>query len=120
MEIGFIGLGNMGFPMARRLIEAGHRLVVFDTRLSNTATHADVWVAPYPGSEAAILLAIANYLVQTGTYDREFVRRWWNWQEYLDALLPAEPATFERFEAALRHEYAAYTFEFAAAESHGS
>ena len=32
MEIGFIGLGNMGFPMARRLIEAKHQLVVFDTR----------------------------------------------------------------------------------------
>jgi hypothetical protein len=32
MEIGFIGLGNMGFPMARRLVEAGHRLTVFDTR----------------------------------------------------------------------------------------
>ena len=32
MEIGFIGLGNMGFPMARRLVEAGHQLIVFDTR----------------------------------------------------------------------------------------
>jgi 3-hydroxyisobutyrate dehydrogenase-like beta-hydroxyacid dehydrogenase len=32
MEIGFIGLGNMGAPMARRLIEAGHKLVVYDTR----------------------------------------------------------------------------------------
>jgi 3-hydroxyisobutyrate dehydrogenase-like beta-hydroxyacid dehydrogenase len=32
MDIGFIGLGRMGFHMARRLIEAGHRLVVFDTR----------------------------------------------------------------------------------------
>ena len=32
MDIGFIGLGKMGFPMARRLIEAKHRLVVFDTR----------------------------------------------------------------------------------------
>ena len=32
MEIGFIGLGNMGFPMARRLVEAGHRVVAFDTR----------------------------------------------------------------------------------------
>lgn len=32
MDIGFIGLGNMGAPMARRLIEAGHKLVVFDTR----------------------------------------------------------------------------------------
>ncbi len=32
MDIGFIGLGQMGFHMARRLVEAGHRLVAFDTR----------------------------------------------------------------------------------------
>jgi len=31
MEIGFIGLGNMGFPMARRLIEANHEVIAFDT-----------------------------------------------------------------------------------------
>jgi 3-hydroxyisobutyrate dehydrogenase-like beta-hydroxyacid dehydrogenase len=32
MEIGFIGVGQMGFHMARRLVEAGHRVFVFDTR----------------------------------------------------------------------------------------
>lgn len=32
MEIGFIGLGKMGLPMARRLVEAGHKLIVYDTR----------------------------------------------------------------------------------------
>src|SRR6266480_2543696 len=32
MDIGFIGLGKMGFPMASRLVEAGHQLVVFDQR----------------------------------------------------------------------------------------
>jgi len=31
MELGFIGLGNMGFPMARRLIRQGHDVVAFDT-----------------------------------------------------------------------------------------
>jgi 3-hydroxyisobutyrate dehydrogenase-like beta-hydroxyacid dehydrogenase len=31
MEVGFIGLGNMGFPMARRLIQEGHEVVAFDT-----------------------------------------------------------------------------------------
>lgn len=31
MDIGFIGLGNMGGPMAKRLIAAGHKLVVYDT-----------------------------------------------------------------------------------------
>jgi len=28
MDVGFVGLGNMGFPMARRLIAAGHKLIV--------------------------------------------------------------------------------------------
>jgi 3-hydroxyisobutyrate dehydrogenase-like beta-hydroxyacid dehydrogenase len=32
MDIGFIGLGNMGFPMARRLLEAGHTVIALDTR----------------------------------------------------------------------------------------
>lgn len=32
MSVGFIGLGQMGFPMAARLVSAGHELVVFDTR----------------------------------------------------------------------------------------
>ncbi|HEX3973026.1 MAG TPA: NAD(P)-dependent oxidoreductase [Stellaceae bacterium] len=31
-EIGFVGLGNMGGPMANRLIDAGYRLAVYDIR----------------------------------------------------------------------------------------
>ncbi|TKD45959.1 3-hydroxyisobutyrate dehydrogenase [Azotobacter chroococcum] len=30
MHIGFLGLGNMGTPMARNLLKAGHRLTIFD------------------------------------------------------------------------------------------
>jgi 3-hydroxyisobutyrate dehydrogenase-like beta-hydroxyacid dehydrogenase len=32
MELGFIGLGNMGFPMARRLLQEHHDVIAFDTR----------------------------------------------------------------------------------------
>src|SRR5215475_3226185 len=32
MDIGFIGLGNMGAHMARRLVEAGHKVFISDTR----------------------------------------------------------------------------------------
>jgi 3-hydroxyisobutyrate dehydrogenase-like beta-hydroxyacid dehydrogenase len=32
VDIGFIGLGHMGFPIARRLVAAGHNVVAFDTR----------------------------------------------------------------------------------------
>lgn len=30
MDLGFIGLGNIGGPCARHLVEAGHRVTVFD------------------------------------------------------------------------------------------
>ena len=36
--IGFVGIGRMGAPMASRLIEAGHSLVVFDTQVDAVTT----------------------------------------------------------------------------------
>lgn len=38
MNIGFIGLGNMGAPMALNLLKAGHQLTVFDLSASALAT----------------------------------------------------------------------------------
>src|SRR5690242_7136490 len=32
MEAGFLGVGNMGLPMATRLLDGGHRLTVHDIR----------------------------------------------------------------------------------------
>jgi anaerobic selenocysteine-containing dehydrogenase len=112
--------GHYFNPHAQRVIEAkarGAKLIVFDTRLSNTATHADFWVAPYPGSEAAIVLAIAGYLIEHELYNREFVRRWWNWEEYLSIEHPEVETTFESFERILKELYRSYTFEYAARES---
>jgi anaerobic selenocysteine-containing dehydrogenase len=112
--------GHYFNPHAQRILEgkmAGAKLIVFDTRLSNTASMADTWIAPWPGSEAAILLAIARHLLETGRHDREFVRRWVNWEEYLRSEHPGAEVAFETFEAKLRALYASFTFEFAAAES---
>jgi 3-hydroxyisobutyrate dehydrogenase len=39
MRIGFIGLGNMGGPMALNLIKAGHTLVVYDVRRESAKPH---------------------------------------------------------------------------------
>jgi anaerobic selenocysteine-containing dehydrogenase len=112
--------GHYFNPHAQRIIEGkshGAKLIVFDVRLSNSATHADHWVSPYPGSEAAILLAIANYLIQHNLYNREFVRHWWNWQEYLLVEHPDKASTFENFTSVLKDLYQEYTFAFAAQES---
>ena len=72
-----------------------------------------------------MLLAIANYLIQNNLYNREFVRRWWNWEEYLEqrsefrvSSSELEPnSEFEDFERLLKELYSSYTFEFAAQES---
>ncbi len=37
-QIGFIGLGNMGFPMASRLVAAGYSLSVYDIKSDVQAT----------------------------------------------------------------------------------
>lgn len=44
--VGFIGLGNMGFPMARRLLDAGHRLTVFDTRTETLDRATELGATP--------------------------------------------------------------------------
>ena len=112
--------GHYFNPHAQRIIEGkmrGAKICVIDTRLSNTASMADWWLSPWPGTEAALLLAIARLLVTERRYDREYVRRWVNWEEYLREERPDLPATFEAFHQALDELYATYTPEFAAAES---
>ena len=79
--------GHYFNPQAQRIIgakEAGAKLCVVDTRLSNTAAKADYWLSPWPGTEAALLLAIAADLIARDACDWEFVRRWVNWRELLD------------------------------------
>ena len=58
MKVGFIGLGNMGNPMATNLVNAGHELVVHDLRreaatnlLEMGATWADTPKEAVPGRD---------------------------------------------------------------------
>ncbi|MGE3541679.1 MAG: NAD(P)-dependent oxidoreductase [Candidatus Tectimicrobiota bacterium] len=37
MQLGFIGVGNIGTPMCRHLVEAGHTVLVYDANPSNLA-----------------------------------------------------------------------------------
>jgi len=112
--------GHYFNPHAQRIIEGksrGARLIVIDPRLSNTSAKADVWMPANPGTEAALILAIARELIISGRYNREFVRRWVNWEEYLEAAHPELPRTFESFETALKKEYEQFTPEYAESET---
>ncbi len=120
--------GHYFNPHAQRIIEGkleGARLIVMDPRLSNTASRADVWLPTWPGSEPWVLLAIARHLIVTKQYDRDFVRRWVDWQEFLRSApkapgmpeLPVGSGSFEDFERCLEVLYDEFTFERAAAEA---
>ncbi len=126
--------GHYFNPHAQRIMEGrkkGAKIITFDPRLSNTASKSDVWLPTWPGSEAHILLAIANHLLQTDAWNQDFVRRWVDWQGFCErapqvitdpevlAALPnvGEPATFEHFSAAMKALYRGFTFEKAARES---
>ena len=103
-----------------RIIEgkmAGAKVCVVDTRLSNTASMADFWLPTYPGSEAAVLLAMARILLDEGLADLEYVERWTNWRQYMAHRRPGDEPTFAAFVAALKDEYREFTPEFAEAES---
>ncbi|WP_258110904.1 molybdopterin-dependent oxidoreductase [Alicyclobacillus sp. SP_1] len=125
--------GHYFNPNAQRIIEAqqnGTKVAVIDTRLSNTASKADIWISPWPGTETALLLAIANQLIQTERFNRQFVRDWVNWKEFLaDRAYLAdlhrrgflhhvpESQTFDDFVAVLQQIYGHYTADWAEAES---
>jgi anaerobic selenocysteine-containing dehydrogenase len=124
--------GHYFNPHAQRIIEGklkGAKLITMDPRLSNTAARSDVWLPCWPGSEPEILLAIAAHLIRRKTYDREFVRRWVNWEQFLREApgLPNMPELalgergrehgFDDFERCLELLYTEFTFERAAAAS---
>jgi anaerobic selenocysteine-containing dehydrogenase len=112
--------GHYFNPHAQRIIEgksSGAKLIVLDPRLSNTASHAHHWLPTWPGSEAAVLLSIANYLIQNDLYDKTFVRQWVNWEQSLQALRPDWEISFENFDKLMKELYAEFTFEFAQQES---
>jgi 3-hydroxyisobutyrate dehydrogenase-like beta-hydroxyacid dehydrogenase len=90
MEIGFIGLGNMGFPMMRRLVDAGHAVVVFDTRpdvvatavaagaaqgmsVRDVADRAETVLASLPSLQASLDVATGADGVIAGSRVRRFV-----------------------------------------------
>lgn len=109
--------GHYFNPHAQRIIEAkmrGAKIAVMDPRLSNTASHADYWVPTYPGSEPSLLLAIAYNLIKTRRINEPFVKKWVNWQEYMEACCPGEQSSFENFLRQLEKHYAKFTPEYAA------
>lgn len=54
-------------------MENGMKLVVVDPRFSNTASKADQWISLRPGTDAAMMLGMANVILNKNLHDRQFL-----------------------------------------------
>ncbi|MEA3373272.1 MAG: molybdopterin-dependent oxidoreductase [Campylobacterota bacterium] len=108
----------------------GAKMVVMDPRMSNSAGMADLWIAAWPGTEPAIYLHLVNRMLNEDKVNKEFVRKWYNWEVFLDnrkylefmvekGYIKAVPAKrdFDTFLSVLKELYAAYTLEYTVKET---
>lgn len=65
-------------PLLWRAISRAHRsgakLIVIDPLHTQEAQRADVWLAPAPGSDAALALALLKVIIEHAWHDADFVR----------------------------------------------
>ena len=109
----------------------GAKLVVMDPRMSNSAGMADLWIAAWPGTEAAIYLYLTNRMLQEKKTNNKFIKKWINWEvmmdntKYLEFMVSKnyiskvpKGKTFEDFMEMMTELYAPYTLEYAVKETH--
>ena len=112
--------GHYFNPHAQRIMDGktknGAKLCAVDVRLSNTASMADYWLAPRPGTEALMLLGFVHVILAEKLYDAKFIRTWVDWRTWLAAHKVAAQ-DFEVFLNELAKQYAFATPEHVAAET---
>ncbi len=109
----------------------GAKLVVMDPRMSNSAGMADLWIAAWPGTEPLIYLYLTQRILSEGKTDRAFVKKWLNWEVFLDnkkyleymveqgyiSKVPAKD-DFDAFLDTITELYTPYTLELVSRETH--
>jgi anaerobic selenocysteine-containing dehydrogenase len=63
------------WPFIDRARKRGARLVVIDPYRSRTAAKADLHLAPWPGTDAALALGMMHVIFRDGLEDRDFIER---------------------------------------------
>lgn len=72
--------------------ESGAKIVVVDPRRIEMVDHADVWLRPKPGTNVAVLNAIANVIIAEGLANEAFIEvRTENWAAFQDAVKDYTP-----------------------------
>ncbi len=75
------GAGKSKNPFAWLFAEAkkrGAKIIVFEPRLSETASKATEWIPIKPGTDAAVGFAMVNVIINEGLYDEDFLKKYTN------------------------------------------
>ena len=72
--------------------ERGAKIVIVDPRQNSSCILADEWVPIRPGTDLALLLAVANVLIKENRYDASFVAEYTTgFSEFQKAVFPYTP-----------------------------
>ncbi len=62
-------------PFINEARKRGAKLVTVDPHRSKTADQSDLFIQPYPGSDAALALAMMQVIISEGWHDRAFIEK---------------------------------------------
>lgn len=72
---------EMGF--INRAIQRGGKLIVIDPIKTKSSVKSDMHIMPKNGTDGALALALANYMIENGMYDKEFIDNYaYGFEEY--------------------------------------
>lgn len=54
----------------------GAKLIHIDPRETEISKHANIWLPIRPGTDAALALAMINYIIENRLYDGEWIKKW--------------------------------------------
>lgn len=79
MLVGYNPVYSSAVNYAPRIFWAkqrGAKLIVIDPRFTNTASKADLFLQPRPGTTGALVLAMVQVIIEERIYDADFVNQW--------------------------------------------
>ena len=80
--------------MRRAIVERGAKLVVINPKRTDLCDYADVWLRPHPGSDVALLNAMAKVILDEGLHAPTFIEErtegFEEWRAVVDRYTPEE------------------------------
>ncbi|MTI80235.1 MAG: molybdopterin oxidoreductase [Firmicutes bacterium] len=83
-------------PLIKQARQNGAKLMVINPIKTKMAQDADIHLTPYPGTDGALALALANVIVQENLHNEEFAKNCTGYTDYLKlikAFTPEKAAT---------------------------